>query len=83
MCQHNQRKVNETKKRSLVKSISFHIVQIIIDIPIIYSMILYGLPPEVIAITGAILVECVCFAGYFFWERLWNRIDWGRIVIAK
>ena len=82
MHQHGH-KVNETRKRSIVKTVSFHAFQILIDIIILYSMALYGLPAELIAVLGAVTVECVCLGGYFLWERIWNKIDWGREILDK
>lgn len=81
MHQHGSHKINETRKRSIVKTVSFHIVQVIVDAIILYSMVLQGLPPEIIALAGAVVVESVCLIGYFFWERLWNRIDWEREIV--
>lgn len=79
MHQHKH-EVNESRKRSIVKSLSFHIVQMVVDGIILYAMMRANLPIEVVAGAGAIIVECVCFGGYFFWERLWNRIEWEREV---
>jgi len=39
-----------------------------------------GLPELIVAGLGAISVEASCGIGYYFWERLWNRISWGREV---
>lgn len=76
---HNQ-EINETRKRSIVKSLSFHIVQMVVDAIILLTMIRADFPPEVIAGAGAVIVEVVCFGGYYLWERLWNRIKWGREI---
>ena len=83
MCQHVSHKVNETRKRSLVKTISFRVIEVIMDILIILTLIRSGLPELMIAGICAISVEASCGIGYYIWERLWNRIDWGRIVVAK
>lgn len=78
-CSHKH-EVNETRKRSLVKAISFRIIEFAVDVVILLSLMRSGLPELVIAGLGAMLVESSCGVGYYFWERLWNRIDWGREV---
>lgn len=83
MCQHTRQKVNETKKRSLMKTVSFRIIEVVMDIIIILALLQSGLPELIIAGAGAILVESSCGIGYYIWERLWNRIDWGRIIIDE
>jgi len=81
-CSHtlHSHEVNETKRRSLVKTISFRIIEVVADVLIIYSLLQTGLPELVIAGAGAIAVEASCGIGYYLWERLWNRISWGREV---
>jgi len=80
-CSHDHKyKVNETRKRSLVKAISFRIIEIIVDIFILFGLIKTGLPALFIAGVGAIVIEAFCGIGYYLWERLWNRINWGREV---
>lgn len=82
MCQHSH-KVNETRRRSLVKTISFRVIEIIMDILLIIACMRSGLPELMIASMAAISVEASCGIGYYIWERLWNRIDWGRIIFDK
>jgi len=80
-CSHDHKyKVNETRKSSLVKAISFRIIEVIVDIFILFGLIKTGLPALFIAGVGAIAVEASCGIGYYLWERLWNRINWGREV---
>ena len=76
-CKH---RVNETRKRSLIKAVSFRIIEIIVDVVILVGLMRTGLPELVIAGAGAISVEASCGIGYYLWERLWNRIDWGREI---
>lgn len=80
MNHHHKHEVNETRKRSLAKAISFRIIEFVVDVIILLILIRSGLPELVIAGLGAMLVESSCGVGYYFWERLWNRINWGREV---
>lgn len=73
-------KVNETRARSVAKAVSFRIIEIIMDMIIIIACIRSGLPELMVAGISAISVEASCGIGYYFWERLWNRINWGRVV---
>lgn len=79
-CHGHDHKVNETRKRSLVKAISFRIIEIVVDIVLLYSLMQTDLPELIIAGLGAVAVEASCGIGYYLWERLWNMIDWGREV---
>ena len=80
MACHHRHKVNETRKRSLTKTISFRIIEIIVDVFILLGLMKTGMPELMIAGVGAISVEATCGVGYYIWERLWNRISWGRII---
>ena len=70
------------QENSLTKTISFRIIEIIVDVFILLGLMKTGMPmPELmIAGVGAISVEAACGVGYYIWERLWNRISWGRII---
>lgn len=81
LCSHNhEHQVNETRKRSLVKAVTFRILEVVIDVFIILACMRSGFPELVVAGVGAISVEASCGIGYYFWERLWNKISWGREV---
>ena len=68
-------KVNETKKRSLLKAVSFRIIEIIVD-----SAILSVFVDIQIAIGLAITLEVVCLILYYLFERIWNKTDYGREI---
>lgn len=70
-------KIDETKLRSFLKALSFRIVEIIID-TILLSYL--GLHIHV-SLLASILIELICFLLGFSWERVWNKIRWGRRII--
>ncbi len=63
---------NETKKRSLIKTILWRIVATL------NSFIILLMFPLHRAIILAILMNITGFVIYYFYERIWNRIKWGR-----
>ena len=71
-------KINETRKRSLLKAVSFRLIEIALD-----SLILSIFVSPRIAITLAIVLEGLCLALHYGFERLWNRTDYGRHVKEK
>jgi uncharacterized membrane protein len=63
-----------TKKRSLAKSLTWRIVAIIVTFATIYL-----LTGEIdTASAGTILANSVNFILYYFHERAWNNIGWGK-----
>lgn len=82
-CSHEPKKrfkVHETNRRSLAKAMGFRVVEVLVDTAI--GMILFHLEP-LMALGYSILVEVACFILYYAWERLWNRIEYGRHVHEK
>ena len=69
-------KVNETRKRSLLKSTSFRVVEITID-----SLILSFFITPAIAIGIAIAIEGICWGAQYVSERVWNKINYGREIV--
>jgi uncharacterized membrane protein len=67
--------IYETRKRSLLKAITFRIVEIALD-TIILS---FFVTPE-IALGLAVGLELTCFLLHFGFERLWNKTDYGRLI---
>jgi len=63
--------------RSLLKSISFRIIEIVID-----SLILSIFVQPAVAIGLAIGLESICLILHFFFERVWNHIQYGREIIS-
>lgn len=69
-------KIYETKKRSLIKSASFRVIEVIID-----SLILSFFITPAIAIGVAIAIEGICWGAQYVSERIWNKINYGRHII--
>ena len=69
-------RVNETRKRSLLKAISFRILEVAIDAVILSIFV----SPQ-LAVTLAVILEGLCLALHFGFERVWNRIEYGRHIV--
>ncbi len=67
--------INETRLRSLLKAASFRIIEIAIDAFILSFFVHIG-----IAIGLAIGLEVMCFALHYIFERIWNKISYGRVA---
>jgi len=68
-------RVNETRRRSLLKAVSFRILEIAVD-----SVILSFFVTTAVAVGLAILLEGLCLAAHFIFERVWNKINYGRVI---
>ncbi len=67
---------SETLKRSIVKTISYRIIILILDFTSIY--IFTG---QIKIAFGFMVVSNVyTTVGYFFHERIWDKIKWGKIA---
>ena len=65
--------MNETRKRSLTKSISWRIICIVVSI-----LIAYILTNELdLAATIGTVYNAITMILYYFHERIWNKIKWG------
>ncbi|HXB13577.1 MAG TPA: DUF2061 domain-containing protein [Bacteroidia bacterium] len=65
----------ETLKRSLVKTISYRVVIIILDFTLVYLF-----TKKLTIATGFTIISNVYTTlGYLLFERLWNKIKWGKI----
>ncbi len=64
----------ETRKRSIIKSVTFRILVVVADLVVIYALTRKFV--DTIAITVATNVASTIF--YFLHERVWNAIHWGR-----
>ena len=69
-------KVNETRKRSLLKAISFRVVEITAS-----SIVLSFFVTTYEAIGLAVLLEGLCFGLQYLGERVWNKIGYGREIV--
>jgi len=68
----------ETKKRSIAKSISFRLVEIGVAATVMF-LIIGNLE---LAVGLVLIEEGTCFLLGYIWERIWNRIPWGKIVVS-
>ena len=71
-------KVNETRKRSLLKATCWRGLEIGATTALLYF---WGKLEPQIALGLAIVCESACFGLHFGFERLWNRTQWGRQII--
>lgn len=68
-------KVNETRKRSIAKSVVIVGMEICID-TIILTYLSFILPP----IGLAVVVEVICLGNHYIMERIFNKLQWGRKI---
>ena len=69
----------ETLRRSLVKTISYRVVILILDFTSIYLFT----GKIKIALGFMIVSNVYTTVGYFFHERIWDKIKWGKIIYPK
>lgn len=69
----------ETVKRTLVKTITYRIFIMTLDFTSIYLFT----GKVNIAIGFMIVSNIYTTLGYFFHERIWDRIKWGKLVYPK
>ncbi len=69
----------ETLRRSVVKTISYRVVILILDFVPIYLF-----TGKIKVAFGFMIVSNIyTTAGYFFHERIWSKIKWGKIIYKK
>lgn len=69
----------ETLRRSIVKTISYRVVILIFDFVSIYLF-----TGQIKVAFGFMIVSNIYTTiGYFFHERIWDKIKWGKIVYQK
>jgi len=66
--------LNERWKRSLVKAITYRLIIIVLDVTAIY-LFTGNLD---IALGFMIISNVYTSVAYYFHERIWNRIGWGK-----
>ena len=84
-------RINETRKRSLLKAVSFRIIEIGVDTGLIYLVFSHldaiaeflHLSYLQTAFCLAVILELICLALHYFFERLWNRTDYGRDIVKE
>ncbi|MBS1503102.1 MAG: DUF2061 domain-containing protein [Bacteroidetes bacterium] len=70
---------NETLGRSVVKTVTYRVLILILDFTSIYLF-----TGKVRIALGFMLVSNVYTTlGYFFHERIWDKIKWGKISYKK
>jgi uncharacterized membrane protein len=69
-----EHKFTETTLRSLLKTMGFRAIEILIDTAILMTINSNFQENLVISIC----IELICWMLSFIWERLWNRTDFGR-----
>ena len=68
-------KVNETRRRSLLKAVSFRLIEIAASTGILSFFV------EVETAFGlAVTIECLCLGLHYIFERIWNKSQWGRCI---
>lgn len=82
-CSHDHRhRVNETRKRSVIKAVTGRIVEITIG-TLVQGTILNKLgfqSPYEYGFLMTVIEELLCFTICLINERIWNKINWGREV---
>lgn len=75
-------KVNETRKRSILKSITGRIIEVTLGTTVQGTVfMLLGFPRAFeLGFMTTIIEEVSCFCISYLTERLWNKINWGREV---
>ncbi len=69
----------ETLRRSVVKTISYRVVILILDFISIYLF-----TGQIKVAFGFMIVSNIYTTiGYFFHERIWDRIKWGKVIYEK
>jgi len=69
----------ETVRRSIVKTISYRLVILILDFTAIYLF-----TGQIKVAVGFMIVSNIYTTiGYFFHERIWDKIKWGKIIYKK
>lgn len=75
----NTHHATETLRRSILKTISYRAVILILDFASIYIF-----TRQVnIAIGFMIVSNLYTTLAYFFHERVWDKIKWGKIIYKK
>jgi uncharacterized membrane protein len=76
---HQTHQATETLPRSIVKTVSYRVVILVLDFLAIY--IFTG--KIKIAIGFMIVSNIYTTLGYFVHERIWDRIKWGKLIYKK
>ncbi|MDD5406817.1 MAG: DUF2061 domain-containing protein [Sulfurovaceae bacterium] len=75
----NTHNTTETLQRSIFKTISYRVVILIFDFISIYLF-----TGQIKVAFGFMIVSNIYTTfGYFFHERIWDKIKWGKIIYKK
>lgn len=56
----------ETKTRTIIRSITFRLIALAVTVPFVGIKIAIG-------------IQLILLVAYYIHERLWMRVDWGKI----
>ena len=73
----NTHHTKETLRRSIVKTISYRVTILILDFTAIYLFT----GQIKIALGFMIVSNIYTTLGYFFHERIWDKIKWGTLIL--
>jgi len=82
-------RIYETRGRSLLKAISFRLIEIGVDTGLIYLVFSHldaiaeflHLSYLQTAFGLAVTLELICLTLHYGFERLWNKINYGRYIV--
>ncbi|HWB27665.1 MAG TPA: DUF2061 domain-containing protein [Chitinophagaceae bacterium] len=69
----------ETLQRSIVKTISYRVIILLFDFTAIYLFT----GQAKIALGFMVVSNIYTTLGYFFHERVWDKIKWGKVMYKK
>ena len=72
---HTKHHLGESFKRSIIKTVTYRVFVLILDFTVIY---LFTKKIE-IAVSFTIISNIYTTFAYFFHERIWDNIKWGKI----
>ena len=73
------RPAEESLKRSIVKTISYRVVILVLDFTAVYLFT----GQVKIAVGFMIVSNIYTTLGYFIHERVWDRIKWGKTIYKR
>ena len=68
----------ESNWRSIVKALSYRVVIVILDFTFVY---LFTRNTD-IAVSFVVVSNIYTTVAYYFHERIWNKISWGKVHVA-
>jgi uncharacterized membrane protein len=76
---HKTHNTEETLTRTMVKTISYRLLIVILDFTALYLFT----GKLTLAIGFTIVSNIYTTIGYFAHERIWDKIKWGRVIYKK